>query len=51
MDTLGKYSGKSLEAYLLVAIIYLILTFFTAKLLNYIEKKMNMTSKPIPSSN
>ena len=51
MDILGKYSGKSLEAYLLVAIIYLILTFFTAKLLNYIEKKMNMTSKPIPSSN
>lgn len=51
MDILGKYSGKSLEAYLLVAIIYLILTFFTAKLLNYIEKKMNMTTKPIPSSN
>ena len=51
MDILGKYSGKSLEAYLLVAIIYLILTFFTAKLLNYIEKKMNMPAKPIPSSN
>ncbi len=50
-DILGIYSGKSLEAYLIVAIYYLILTFLTSKLLQYIEKKMDVPVKEITSSN
>ena len=50
-DILGKFQTKSLEAYLLVAIVYLILTYFTSKLLQYIEKKMNVPVKEITSSN
>ncbi len=50
-DILGIYSGKSLEAYLIVAIYYLIMTFLTSKLLQYIEKKMNVPVKEITSSN
>ena len=51
MDILGKFQTKSLEAYLIVAIYYLILTFLTSKLLQYFEKKMNMPVKAITSSN
>ena len=50
-DILGIFSGKSLEAYLIVAVYYLVLTFFTSKLLQYFEKKMNMPVKGITSSN
>ena len=51
VDILGKFSTKNLEVYLLIGIIYLILTYFTSKLLQYIEKKMNMPVKEITSSN
>lgn len=50
-DILGKYSAKNLEAYLIVAIYYLILTYLTSKLLQYFEKRMNMPVKGITSSN
>ncbi len=50
-DILGVFSAKSLEAYLIVAIYYLILTYLTSKLLQYFEKKMNMPIKEITSSN
>ena len=51
MDILGKFQTKSLEAYLIVAIYYLILTYLTSKLLQYFEKRMNMPVKAITSSN
>lgn len=50
-DILGKFSAKNLEAYLIVAIYYLVLTYLTSKLLQYVEKKMNMPVKGITSSN
>ena len=50
-DILGSFSGKSLEAYLIVAVYYLVLTYLTSKLLQYFEKKMNMPVKGITSSN
>lgn len=50
-DILGIFQTKSLEAYLLVAVVYLILTYCTAKILNYIEVRMNMPVKGITSSN
>ena len=50
-DILGKFSANSLEAYLIVAVYYLVLTYFTSKLLQYFEKKMNMPVKDITSSN
>ncbi len=50
-DILGLFSAKSLEAYLIVAVYYLILTYLTTKLLQYFEKKMNMPVKGITSSN
>lgn len=50
-DILGIFSGKSLEAYLIVAVYYLILTYLTSKLLQYFEKKMNLPVKEIVSSN
>ena len=51
LDILGTFSGKSLEAYLIVAVYYLVLTYLTSKLLQYFEKKMNMPVKGITSSN
>ena len=51
VDIFGKFSTKNLEVYLLIGIIYLILTNITSKLLQYIEKKMNMPVKEITSSN
>ena len=50
-DILGLFSAKSLEAYLIIAVYYLILTYLTSKLLQYFEKKMNMPVKGITSSN
>lgn len=50
-DILGIYSAKNLEAYLLVAVFYLILTYFTSKLLQYAEVSMDMPVKEITSSN
>ena len=50
-DILGTFGTKSLEAYLLVAIIYLVLTYATSKLLQYVEIKMNVPVKEITSSN
>ena len=50
-DILGSFSGKSLEAYLIVAVYYFVLTYLTSKLLQYFEKKMNMPVKGITSSN
>lgn len=50
-DILGVFSGKSLEAYLIVAAYYLILTYLTSKLLQYFEKRMNLPVKEIVSSN
>ena len=50
-DILGIYSAKNLEAYLLVAVFYLILTYFTSKLLQYAEKSMDVPVKEITSSN
>lgn len=50
-DILGSFSGKSLEAYLIIAVYYLVLTYLTSKLLQYFEKKMNMPVKGITSSN
>ena len=50
-DILGKFSANSLEAYLIVAVYYLVLTYLTSKLLQYFEKKMNMPVKGITSSN
>lgn len=50
-DILGVFSGKSLEAYLIVAVYYLILTYLTSKLLQYFEKRMNLPVKEIVSSN
>ena len=50
-DILGIFSAKSLEAYLIVAVYYLVLTYITSKLLQYFEKKMDMPVKGITSSN
>ena len=50
-DILGTFGTKSLEAYLLVAIVYLILTYVTTKLLQYVEIRMNVPVKEITSSN
>ena len=50
-DILGMFSAKSLEAYLIVAVYYLVITYLTSKLLQYFEKKMDMPVKGITSSN
>lgn len=50
-DILGVFTTKSLEAYLIVAIYYLVLTYITSKILQYIEKKMEIPVKEITSSN
>ncbi len=47
----GKVSTYYFEAMIIAACIYLILTFVTAKILNIIEKRMGLESKPVPSSN
>lgn len=45
------YSGKSLEAYILLAIYYLILTLVISRILKIIEVKFNMPVKELTSSN
>jgi hypothetical protein len=45
----GKNASN--DAIFIAAIIYLCLTFGISKLLGLLEKKMNLVSKPLPSSN
>lgn len=45
----GKLSNQ--DSIFIAAIIYLILTYSISKLLGFIEKKMNLVAKPLPSSN
>lgn len=45
----GKNANQ--DAIFIAAIIYLCLTLGISKLLGYVEKKMNLVSKPLPSSN
>jgi putative lysine transport system permease protein len=42
---------RTYEPFIIVAIIYLFLTLTTSKILSYIEKRMNLESRPLPSSN
>lgn len=46
-----KGTTGSYDAVFIAAIIYLCLTFGISKLLGLLEKKMNLVSKPLPSSN
>ena len=45
----GKLSNQ--DSIFIAAIIYLILTYSISKLLGFVEKKMNLVTKPLPSSN
>jgi putative lysine transport system permease protein len=45
----GKNSNS--DAIFIAAIIYLCLTYGISKLLGLLEKRMNLVSKPLPSSN
>lgn len=45
----GKYANQ--EAIFICATIYLVLTYSISKLLGLLERKMNLVSKPLPSSN
>ena len=42
---------RQLEAYLVVAIIYLFLTYTVSSILKHVEKRMDMPVKELPSSN
>lgn len=42
---------RTYEPFIIAAAIYLILTLSASRLLSYIEKKMNLEAKPLPSSN
>ena len=50
---IDSINGKnaSQDAIFIAAGIYLFLTYGISKLLSLLEKKMNLTSKPLPSSN
>lgn len=50
IDAINK-KNASQDGIFIAAIIYLALTFGISKLLSYIEKKMNIVSKPLPSCN
>lgn len=50
IDAINK-KNASQDGIFIAAIIYLILTYGISKLLSYIEKKMNIVSKPLPSCN
>ena len=50
IDSINGRSASN-DAIFIAAIIYLCLTFGISKLLGLLEKKMNLVSKPLPSSN
>lgn len=50
IDSINGRSASN-DAIFIAAIIYLCLTFGISKILGLIEKKMNLVSKPLPSSN
>lgn len=50
IDAINK-KNASQDGIFIAAIIYLVLTYGISKLLSYIEKKMNIVSKPLPSCN
>lgn len=50
IDAINK-KNASQDGIFIAAIIYLALTYGISKLLSYIEKKMNIVSKPLPSCN
>ncbi len=47
----GKVSTYYFESMIIAACVYLILTYATSKVLNLIEHRMGLESKPLPSSN
>jgi putative lysine transport system permease protein len=42
---------RTYEPFIIVALIYLFLTLTTSKILGLIEKKLNLSAQPLPSSN
>jgi putative lysine transport system permease protein len=41
---------QTFACFIIVAVIYLIITYILTRILRYIERRMNLTEKPLPSS-
>jgi len=50
IDSINKRNASQ-DGIFIAAIVYLVLTLGISKLLSIVEKKMNLQTKPLPSSN